>query len=694
MKKVFCVCAVVAIMPHVATSGHCAESLEANTSFQLDPIVVTAEKIPQDLQRIPGAVNAYGKKVIEERHVENFYNLSDYVPNVFIRRNSTENIISIRGISPQQGSLFSATGMYVDGVNYPIHQMQNLDFLDIERVEVLKGPQGTLYGRNSEAGVVNVITAAPTADDFGGKVYGGIGMWKSTNKPIFKEGAVVNLPIVRDKLAMRVAAQGYSTDGWMENVAPGGKEDAARVEHFNGRVTTRWTPSDAWDFSFIVQGQHGIDGIGVYRFVDGPYATNRNTLAWDGPNRSSSDGDAEILKVEFHGDQADIASITARHRYTQDYSYDVDMTPQDLYYPFSVFNAEYDVKILSEEFRVSSKPGEGRLFDWLAGTYLYTEDVATGNYSMTDHIGEQDNWGAALFAQGTLNLWETWHFNLGGRVEYARLEGKKTVNDRMSGKGVVHLEDTVDDAVFLPSASISHDLAEDVLVYIKTSRGYLAGGFDNYFSMSDEQYTYEPEFSWNYEVGLKNRMLDNRLVANLAAFYIDSVDKQVTEYISPYERYFLNAGKVESYGAELDVQYKPLPGLTLNGSAGWLESKIKDWTATGYRPYDYSGKETPGAPNFSWTAGALYHWLAGFYIGIDVVGVGSYYSTAENDRRIDGHTLVNARMGYEGEQFEIMLWAHNLFDEDYEERSMRWMDGTLVQQGEPMSLGVLLTYKF
>ena len=78
----------------------------------------------------------------------------------------------------------------------------------------------------------------------------------------------------------------------------------------------------------------------------------------------------------------------------------------------------------------------------------------------------------------------------------------------MSGKGVVHLEDTVDDAVFLPSASISHDLAEDVLVYIKTSRGYLAGGFDNYFSMSDEQYTYEPEFSWNYEVGLKNRMLD------------------------------------------------------------------------------------------------------------------------------------------------------------------------------------------
>lgn len=693
-KKTWGLCVTAVLVPQLAVVGLCAEVERQENFFQLAPIVVTAEKTEQDVQRIPGTVNAYTQDVIEERHIEKFYDLTDYVPNVFVKKNSTENIISIRGIAPQQGSLFSATGMYVDGVNYPIHQMQSLDFVDIERVEVLKGPQGTLYGRNSEAGVVNIITASPTADAFSGKIYGGLGMWESTEELIFKEGGVFNLPLVQDTLAMRIALQGYSTDGWMENVTPGSLDAAARMQHFNGRATIRWTPADAWDLSFILQGQHKTEGIGVYRFVDGPYATGRNTIAWDGPNRSSSDGDSEILKVEYHGDSVDVTSITGRHSYTQDYKHDVDMTPEDLYPMYPVFNADYDVKVLSEEFRIASKPGENRPFDWLTGVYLYTEDVETGNYSMTDHNNKQDNWGAALFAQGTLHLWERWHFNLGGRVEYVRLEGEKTVNTGMMGMGTVHMEETVDDTVFLPSASISYDLAEDVLGYVKVSRGYLAGGFDNYFAMSKELYTYDPEYSWNYEAGLKTRMLDNRLVGNLAVFYIDSDDKQVTEYVSPYERYFLNAGKVESWGVELDLQYRPLPGLTINGSAGYLNSEIKDWTASGYNPYDYSGNDTPGAPEFSWSAGAIYRWSTGLYIGADVVGVSSYYSNAENERRIDGRTLVNARAGYEGEHVEVMLWARNLFDQDYEERSMQWMGGTLIQQGEPMSFGVLLSYKF
>ncbi|MDR2549240.1 MAG: TonB-dependent receptor [Desulfobulbus sp.] len=681
-------------VPQLLAVGYGAEEEKKNDLYYLEPIVVTAEKTAQDVQRIPGSVSAYTKSAIEERHVEKLYDLTDYVPNVFVKKNSTENIISIRGISPQQGSLFSATGLYVDGVNYPIHQMQNLDFLDIERVEVLKGPQGTLYGRNSEAGVINVITSQPT-DEFGGKVFGEIGMWDARGGvPIYREGATVNVPLVQDTLAMKVALQNYTTDGWMENTAPGSLEDATRAQHFNGRVTTRWTPTAAWDVSLILQGQHEADGIGVYRFSDGPFATDRNEIAWNGPNKNSVDANAQILKAEYHGAEVDITSVTGRHSYSQDYMYDMDMTPVDLYPQYPVFNADYDVDIWSEELRIASKPGQGRRFDWLAGIYVYSEDIQTGNYSITDHVTDQDDLGGALFAQGTLHMWEKWHFNLGSRIEYARLEGKKDVNSGMMGMGTMHLEDTVEDTVFLPSASISYDLAPQVMTYGKVSRGYLSGGFDNYFAMSQDLFSYEPEYSWNYEVGIKSKMLDNRLMMNLAAFYIDVDDKQVVEYVSPFERYVVNAAKVESYGVELDVQYKPMPGLTLTGSLGYLESEIKDWATEGYNARDYSGNKTPGAPEFSYAAGIVYRWESGWYIGADVVGVSSNYSSAENDLKVDGRTLVNARMGYEGEKFDIMLWGRNIFNEEYEERSMKWLGGTLIQEGEPGSFGLLVAYKF
>ncbi|WP_310598883.1 TonB-dependent receptor [Desulfobulbus sp.] len=681
-------------VPQLLAVGHGAEEEKKNDLYYLEPIVVTAEKTAQDVQRIPGSVSAYTKSAIEERHVEKLYDLTDYVPNVFVKKNSTENIISIRGISPQQGSLFSATGLYVDGVNYPIHQMQNLDLLDVERVEVLKGPQGTLYGRNSEAGVINVITSQPT-NEFGGKVFGEIGMWDARGGvPMYREGATVNVPLVQDTLAMKVAIQNYTTDGWMENTTPNSLEDATRAQHFNGRVTTRWTPTDAWDVSLILQGQHEADGIGVYRFTDGPFATDHNEIAWNGPNKNSVDANAQILKAEYRGAEVDITSVTGRHSYSQDYKYDMDMTPVDLYPQYPVFNADYDVDIWSEELRIASKPGKGRRFDWLAGIYVYSEDIQTGNYSITDHVTDQDDLGGALFAQGTLHMWEKWHFNLGGRVEYSRLEGKKDVNSGMMGMGTMHLEDTVEDTVFLPSASISYDLAPQVMTYGKVSRGFLSGGFDNYFAMSQDLFSYEPEYSWNYEVGIKSKMLDNRLMMNLAAFYIDVDDKQVVEYVSPFERYVVNAAKVESYGVEFDVQYKPMPGLTLTGSLGYLESEIKDWTTEGYNARDYSGNKTPGAPEFSYAAGIMYRWESGWYIGADVVGVSSNYSSAENDLKVDGRALVNARMGYEGEKFDIMLWGRNIFNEEYEERSMRWLGGTLIQEGEPGSFGLLVAYKF
>ncbi len=666
-----------------------AEEKNEEKTYYLDPITVTAEKTEQDAQKVPASVNAYTERMLEEQHITRLYDLTNYVPNLFLRKNSYENMITIRGVGGFEGQVFSPAGVYVDGINYPIHQMQNLDFMDIERVEVLKGPQGTLYGRNSEAGVINVITRQPDSD-FGGKIYGEAGMWDTdAAKPLFKEGASFNLPLVEDTLAARVSIQNYSTDGWMENLS--GPDTAARAQHFNARGNVRWTPTEDWDVSFILEGQHYNDGVGVYRFIDGPFATGRNELSWDGANKSDIDADAEILKIKYSAPSFDVTSVTGRFHYKQDTVNDFDMTPISM--PMMENSSiGYDVTVWSEELRVASKQEKGKAFDWLAGVYIYHEDVDVDvTYADMQNTDQTDK-GAAFFAQGTAHFLDRLHLTLGGRIEYAHLQADKDIEQLFPGMPRNSFGETLSYTEFLPSATLAFDLTPEIMSYARVAKGYLSGGFNYAFATTKDRFTYDPEYIWSYEIGLKSKWLDDRLMVNISAFYNDIEDKQVIELIgAPNNRNVLNAAKARSYGVEFDMRYKPVPGLTLMASAGYLNSKLEDWESGGV---NFDGNTSPGAPEFSYMAGVNYRWESGFVVGANVTGVSSFYSDIKNELNNDGYALVNAQAGYEGENIDVMIWAKNIFNANYNDRSMNWGGTTLVQQGEPRSFGVQAAYRF
>ncbi|MDR1241278.1 MAG: TonB-dependent receptor [Deltaproteobacteria bacterium] len=362
--------------------------------------------------------------------------------------------------------------------------------------------------------------------------------------------------------------------------------------------------------------------------------------------------------------------------------------------------AEYDATIYSEELRFSSKREEGRMFDWLVGLYTYSEkvDLLANYYSgMFSSDSEMDNWGAAIFAQGTLHIADRWHLTLGGRLDHARLDGKKTllINNPMFPVNA-DLDDSLKYTEFLPSANLAFDITKDMTAYAKISKGYMAGGFDNYFAGNDKDYTYDPEYSWNYELGLKSKLLDDTLIVNVSAFQIDTKDKQVTEWrTNAMDRYILNAAKARARGLELDVQYMPTPGLLLYASAGYLNSELKNWE-TKVDPFNYDGKKTPGSPEWSYSVGVRYRWENGFMVGTEVQGVSHYYTDVKNYHSVDGRAVVNAQVGYEGESFDVILWAKNLFNKDYQENKWDYMsDGNLlVQQGEPLSFGLRFTYRF
>lgn len=686
MKKFYGAMTLLATLL-LATGAYAEEKKE----YQLESMTVTAQKVGEDIQDVPISISAFSDVMLEEKEVNNFDDLVPYVSNMFLRKNSADTEIVIRGISSFASSLYSTAGFYVDGVNYPIHQMQDMDFMDIERVEVLKGPQGVLYGRNSQAGVISIITKQPS-NEFSAKMYADIGSWNAhESKFIFREGFSANIPMKEDVFNMRVSLQKEDSKGWMRDVYK--NDDALEVDHIGGRATALWTPNDDLDISFIFESRNKDDGLGVYRFKDGDSATTRNNLAWDGGNSNKVYSDSEIIKLEYDADYFDVTSVTGRHGYFQKFKNDMDMTPQ----PWGDSYARYDVQVLSEEFRLSSKKDENAAIDWLGGIYAYMENLDTTYYGYGLHETDQDNWGSALFGQGTWNITQAWHFTLGARLDYVNLDAKKDLDLANVGGVKSTLKGNISSVELLPSATLTYDIAEDITSYAKVSRGYLAGGFDYATSITDEQFKFDPEYSMNYELGVKSTWLEKLLTANVAMFYIDIADKQVAQLeptaTNPENRRIVNAAKAESYGAELELQYQPIDGLLLTSSVGYVNSRLRDWKTVD-DPFDYNGKKTPGSPDWTYSFGATYRWENGFMVSADCTGLSSYYTDPKNQNKVDGRFLVNPRVGYEGENFDVVLWAKNVFDEDYNENEWAWGGSTLVQQGEPGSYGVRIGYHF
>lgn len=686
-KQVGVLLALIGIMLSLPMSGHAEEE----KTYYLEGMTVTAQKVEQNIQKIPGTVEALTDLELEERVINNFNEFVEYIPNVFLRKNSLDNALVIRGVSSFAGSLYSTAGFYVDGVNYPIHQMQDLDFWDIERIEVLKGPQGTLYGRNSESGVINIVTKKPTFD-LSGKIYTQLGAYDAHDgEPIARGGFAINIPVIDNKFAMKFSGQRDYSSGWMENTYD--DEHAQKINQLGGRFTTLITPTEDLEIITIVEQRKKDNGVGVYRYIEGPNKTKYNTLEWNGDNDNRVNAGAQVLKVNYDAGNFDIASVFSHHLFHQHYSNDADMSPAD----WGNSGGRNRIRILSEELRFSSAPGEDRLFDWLGGFYGYIEDVNT-RYTAAGytHNTKQDNSGAAAFGQTTWNITQKWHLTGGLRVDWLTLEGKKD----LEGPGSLdHFSENHSYTELLPTASLAYDITDDILTYAKVSKGYLAGGYDYSTAKTEDQFYFKPEYSWNYELGLKTNLFEKSLIANVALFYIDIDDKQVAQMEpttgDPERRRIVNAAKARSYGAELDLQWMPVAGLSVKGGLGYLNSRLKDWKTEGSDPFDYDNKVTPGSPEWSYTIGGTYRWECGMLVGADLVGVSSFYTDTKNQSKVDGRTLVNTRVGFEGEDLEVIFWVKNLFNKKYYENEWAWGPGsTLAQQGAPRSLGVSLTYNF
>ena len=666
-----------------------AQEEKARGEYGLETMTVTAQKREENVQDVPISMDVFTGIQLEDAGIQDMKELTYFSPNLYSKQNINQNMVIIRGISSHNVVLNTPAGLFVDGINYPLTFMQNPDLVDIERIEILRGPQGTLYGRNTESGAINIITKQPD-NELRGKVFGEYGIFDTShgNPAVYRAGGNISGPIIKEKLFLGLAFQLEDSDGYVENVL-NGDEKAAKVDHKTGQGTIRWTPTEQWDISLRLNGFKNDDGYGYLRYVDGTGQSERHTINWDGANDWIDENNGQVLQVKYEGDAFNVISITARNDVETNFRNDGEFGPLPL--PDQVF--KFANTILSQELRISSPKDKGP-FEWLAGLYGFKdENDVTAEFFGLARDTDFENKGYAVFGQSTYTFFERLHLTAGLRYDHQESEGEQEYNLAPAPYSA-----DLDHDEILPKVSIAFDFSNDIMAYATVAKGFLAGGYNYAFAESSEGLIFDPEFTWNYEAGLKTTWLNNKLTVNGAVFYIDIKDKQVEEWLAGFAvRSVTNAAEASSQGFELEFAAHPIQGLSLFGGFGYADAKIDKWISDEMLggTYDYKDKRLTFSPKHTYSAGIQYRHYMGLFGRADILGVGDFYTDAKNTQKINNYEIVNLRLGFEREHFDIVLWGKNVFDKEYlTSKSVYWGGNTIVQDGAPRTIGVTITYRF
>ena len=673
-------------------SAHAAESRpQPADTYTLEAITVTATKREQALREIAGSVSTASDIDLENQGAETLQDATKMFPNVHMKSTSSGNEIVIRGMSTWDTALHSPAGLYVDGVPYPLSYMQNIYLHDMEGIEVLRGPQGTLYGRNSESGVINLVRRTPD-NKLRGSLFTEFG-----NHNTFRLGASAAGPLLEDKVYFSGSYLRHQTDGFVRNEYKQ-KDQAARHKADSGRVVLRLTPTDALDVRMSLDATHSDDGIGSMRLSTGPYRSGRYKVRSDAPDEASSDLVIPAFTITHTGEHVRTTSITSYLDYKYKMLSDLDRTPL----PLGVSDMSINQRNISEELRFSSV-GKQKL-SWVAGLFLGKTSMNTDmnrirrraaatTYLHTDYTETT----GALFGQATYAITDVFRLTAGLRAEYTGLDGEQTYKTgagqrRAYEKGFRYTE-------FLPMASASLDVTDNLTTYASWSQGYLPGGFNVFSASSKDTFYYKPEYSTNYELGLKTHWLDNKLQANVSAFYSDIRDKQVREEVPSAgigTWKFTNSAKAHTSGVELEVRAYPLEGWELRGGVGYARSEIDEWTVStpsGGRK-NYSGNRLPWAPDLTYHLGVGYTHSSGFFAQAEYLGSGKQYFDAENTLSDPGYNTVNPQFGYRGENITVAIWGKNVFDTHYITKKLVANGNKIVEDGNPFSFGTTVSWSF
>ncbi|WDP91981.1 MAG: TonB-dependent receptor [Desulfobacter sp.] len=689
MKRYFIAILLIPLLGAPALHGR---DLAPGDEFQLETIVVTAQKREEKAQDVPVGMDVFTGAQIEDAGLEKTNDLVRMSANVSMMDRSCEHIVVIRGISPFRGCTYSPAGFYVDDVSYPLHYMQNIDLFDLERAEILKGPQSTLYGRNSESGVINITTRQPD-NEFTGKL-----LTEYAGHDTFRTGLSLKGPVKENQLYLGGAFQYKRSDGYLENLSTG-DDRAADLNHLSGRFTLRWTPGDHWDIALTADAARADDHGAGGRILYGPQATGKDQIRSDEDAYLNQDWNGQTLRVKYFAPDFTLLSVTGVQDQSLEKVNDCDLWDNPLnrrINPMSLDQRHY-----SQELRISSN--DSGPFEWLAGLFAFHEDAAfdysykilSAGMVYMNPVTDVETQGAAVFGQGSYTVFDRLRLTAGLRLDRHTSQGdlRDTAQGKAYGGDLSHTE-------LLPKFSVDYDFSDHVMAYTSAAKGYMPGGFNWGNTGTRETFEYGPEYTWNYEMGIKSTWLDNRLMVNMSAFYIKMEDKQVSQLHPTLAVLTIsNAAEAHSKGVELQVEARPCQGLDLFAGLGVNKAVYDDFTAVVKQgaslvEKDYSGNYLTYAPKYTYNLGIQYRSPSGLFGRADLLGTGPFYGDAANSARQDAYEILNLRLGYEWDNFEFTLWGKNILDREYETFVAPFLNSVIGIDGPARSIGATLTYSF
>jgi iron complex outermembrane recepter protein len=651
-----------------------------------DIVIVTATKRAQSAQDVPMQINVFSDAFLRKNSVEEFSDLSTSIPNLVVPDGIVGAAnVTIRGISsPSRAGTVAEqpVSVFQDGVFAPSGSLDLLIF-DTDRVEIIRGPQGAIWGRNTLAGVISFATARPT-DELEGYVRGGVGNFNSADVR-----AAVSGPLIADKLNGRIAFGHDKRDGYTKRVGGG---TAGSIDRSGLRGSLEFTPNADVTFTLIGQYDENEFNNVTPEFFTGPFAVAAGT---DGFQRISDTDFHEPSKTEASGMTAlvdwDIgnlllSSVTGYRKLENSLLLDSDASPDFLINEF----IDTSAKQFSQELRLSNEPASNQSIDWMVGLEYYQRDddlnggslqgpalvgVGPGEGQAREAISFE-NQVTSLAAFGTLDFHVTDKLTLNSGLRVANEEktnlGTLGVTLELTGQPVIPLlaatspERTLDDDQVSPFLGISYTPSDNILLYANWGRGNKSGGFND---IRATQVAFDSETGDSFEAGVKSELLGGRAIVNANLFLINYKDMQIRSFEGRVP-VFINAGEATSQGFEADMSFEATHNLRLIGGLGYLDATFDKFTSPAGA--DLSGYSLPNAPEWSYSIAADYarpvaNW-GEFYTYAEASYTGDHYLDFVNDPdgMQDGYVLLNARIGMRfGSGVGVALWGRNLTDEDY-----------------------------
>ena len=680
---------LVCVVP--ALTAQLAEAQEP-----IDEIVVTADFRQREAKDLPASITVMDEEQLDALAVQHFEELVNAVPNFnWSGDGHRARYFQIRGVGEleqYQGAPNPSVGFLIDDIDFSgIGTIATL--FDIERVEVLRGSQGTRYGANALAGLIYMRSAAPTAD------FQGMAEISAGGDDAVGAGIAFGGPLDAGKhLLGRISLHHHRSDGFRNNTYLG-RDDTNGRDETTARGRLHWAAGDHWSVQFA----------GVFADIDDGYDAfsldNGFTMLSDKPGRDAQRSAGASVRAEYSGwENLLFTSITSAANSDIEFSFDADWGNADSWAPVT-----YDyVSINNRERRTLSQELRWAADTWLLGVYAMrlTDDLRTLNAG--DYYDPFYDFADSLFDPLT-SRYEATNIAVFGQFDHyvgeqttlsAGLRGERRTTAYRDSAG---LSIGPSDSLWGGELTLNHTHSDSVSSYVSLSRGYKAGGF-NLGIVPEEVREFTPEALWNLEAGIKTSLFDGRLQLNASGFVSRRRDQQVRTSVQlvpgdPASFVFLtvNADDGRTAGLEADLRWLPNDLWSFYASVGILNTRFEDFAE---RP-DLEGRAQPHAPQHTLAVGGSFAHPGGMFARLDVAARDEFYFDVSHDQRSDRYELVNARVGYESDDWTLQLWARNLFDETYAVRGFYFgneppdFPNTLyVRPGDPRQVGVTYEKRF